>query len=59
MSYPTTQVFIHKGSWDDETRQHPVMHWMEQYTKEFDRSRAFGKRKMYFNVAQGSLLTTS
>lgn len=41
MSYPTQQVFIHKGSWDSETRLHPVMEWMEQYTYEFDRTRAF------------------
>jgi len=41
MSYPTKPVFVHKGSWDDETRQHPLMKWMEDYTHEFDRTRAF------------------
>lgn len=41
MSYPTQPVFVHKGSWDDETRLHPVMQWMEDYTHEFDRTRAF------------------
>lgn len=41
MSYPTTQAFIHAGSWGPGTRQHPLMAWMEQYTREFDRSRGF------------------
>jgi hypothetical protein len=41
MSYPTQPVFIHKGSWNANTRLHPVMEWMEQYTYEFDRTRAF------------------
>jgi hypothetical protein len=43
MSYPTQQVFIHKGSWDDESRLHPVMKWMETYTYEFDRTQVFTK----------------
>lgn len=32
MSYPTKSVYVHTGSWDDETRSHPCMAWMEKYT---------------------------
>lgn len=41
MTYPTQSVFVHSGSWNASSRQHPVMDWMEKYTREFDRSRAF------------------
>ncbi|KAH7392327.1 hypothetical protein DE146DRAFT_790847 [Phaeosphaeria sp. MPI-PUGE-AT-0046c] len=34
MSYPTKPAFIHVGTWDDRTRAHPVMKWMENYTVE-------------------------
>jgi hypothetical protein len=34
MSFPTQQVFIHKGDWDDETRKHPATKWMEKYTRD-------------------------
>lgn len=32
MSHPTQPIFIHRGGWDDETRQHPAMKSMEDYT---------------------------
>ncbi|MCJ1460821.1 hypothetical protein MMC28_011203 [Mycoblastus sanguinarius] len=32
MSVPTVPAYIHTGSWDDETRKHPAMKWMEDYT---------------------------
>lgn len=32
MSYPTKSAFVHYGSWDDETRTHPAMKFMEDYT---------------------------
>lgn len=32
MSYPTQPVFIHQGTWDNETRAHPAMAFMEKYT---------------------------
>jgi hypothetical protein len=28
---------IHKGTWDDETRQHPAMKWMEDFTINFNK----------------------
>jgi len=36
MSFPTQPAFIHTGPWDDETRKHPAMEWMEDYTKNFN-----------------------
>jgi hypothetical protein len=35
-SFPTTPAFVYRGTWDDTTRKHPAMKWMETYTKEFD-----------------------
>ena len=32
MSVSTRPAFIHWGTWDDETRRHPAMKWMEDYT---------------------------
>lgn len=37
MSIPTTPAFIHVGTWDDETRKHPAMKWMEDFTLEFNK----------------------
>ncbi|KAF2032774.1 hypothetical protein EK21DRAFT_109519 [Setomelanomma holmii] len=37
MSFPTKPAFVHYGDWDDETRTHPAMKWMEQYTHAVDR----------------------
>ncbi|KAF3038963.1 hypothetical protein E8E12_001185 [Didymella heteroderae] len=36
MSFQTKPAFVHFGTWDDETRAHPAMKWMEQYTYSFD-----------------------
>ncbi|KAF3037728.1 hypothetical protein E8E11_005283 [Didymella keratinophila] len=36
MSFPTKPAFVHYGTWDDETRAHPAMKWMEQYTNQVD-----------------------
>jgi len=41
MSYPTKEAFIHSGPWDDETRKHPAMKWMEHYTKNIVDERKF------------------
>lgn len=41
MSYPTQQAFIHVGPWDDETRSHPAMKWMEHYTTDIIDARKF------------------
>lgn len=41
MSYPTQPVWIHNGSFDDESRKLPVMKWMEHYTKEIIDKRAW------------------
>jgi len=36
MSVPTVPTFIHTGTWDDQTRAHPAMAWMESYTRSVD-----------------------
>lgn len=36
MSFPTQPAFIHVGTWDDKTRKHPAMKWMEDYTLNFN-----------------------
>lgn len=36
-STQTAPVFIHTGTWDDTTRNHPAMKWMEDYCIEFDK----------------------
>jgi len=37
MSFPTKPAFVHYGGWDDESRTHPAMKWMETYTQAVDR----------------------
>ncbi len=37
MSFPTQPAFVLRGDWNDESRKHPAMKWMEDYTKMFDR----------------------
>ena len=39
MSYPTQPAYIHTGDWDTETRSHPAMKFMENFTRN-----AFDKR---------------
>ncbi|KIW11210.1 hypothetical protein PV08_10510 [Exophiala spinifera] len=36
-AFPTKPAFIHRGTWDDETRAHPAMKWMEEFTLNFNR----------------------
>jgi hypothetical protein len=33
---PTTPAFVHRGTWDETTRKHPAMKWMEAFNKDFD-----------------------
>ncbi|GIZ44971.1 hypothetical protein CKM354_000815500 [Cercospora kikuchii] len=32
-AYPTEPVYVHNGSWNDTSRKHPAMGWLETYTK--------------------------
>ena len=41
MSYPTTGAFVHTGTWDETTRKHPAMKWMERYTRNVVDTRKF------------------
>jgi hypothetical protein len=43
MSVPTRPAFIHVGTWDDETRKHPAMKWMEDYTLNFNKRGDWGQ----------------
>lgn len=36
-SVPTQPAFVHYGTWDDTTRKHPAMKWMEEHTIAFDK----------------------
>lgn len=36
MSVKTIPTFIHNNDWDDTSRQHPAMAFMERYTNKFD-----------------------
>lgn len=36
MSFPTQPAFVHYGDWDDNTRSHPAMKFMEAYTGAFE-----------------------
>lgn len=35
-SVPTKPAFVHHSTWDDTTRKHPAMKWMEDYALDFD-----------------------
>lgn len=43
MSVPTQPAFIHVGTWDDETRKHPAMKWMEEFTLNFNKRGDWGQ----------------
>lgn len=45
-SFPTQPAFIHVGTWDDKTRKHPAMKWMEDYTLAYN-ARANWDQKSY------------
>jgi len=47
MSYSKKPVLIHYGNWSDETRAHPAMKWMENYTRQVFDDRAFDKDDMF------------
>jgi hypothetical protein len=36
MTFPTKSAFIHEGTWDEASRQHPATEWMEQFTHAFN-----------------------
>ncbi|KAL5393894.1 hypothetical protein PMIN02_005452 [Paraphaeosphaeria minitans] len=45
MSFPTTPAFVHVGTWDNETRKHPAMKWMEEYTLSFNKRAEWDKEE--------------
>ncbi|KAK7184177.1 hypothetical protein DPSP01_001189 [Paraphaeosphaeria sporulosa] len=45
MSFPTTPAFVHAGTWDDETRKHPAMKWMENFTRTFNKREEWDKEE--------------
>jgi len=55
MSYPTKPCFVHYGGWDDETRKHPAMKWMEDYTINCIDARAFSLPSSAWHTADYTL----
>lgn len=45
MSFPTQPAFVHTGTWDDETRKHPAMKWMEDYTLNFNKRGGWDQKR--------------
>jgi hypothetical protein len=43
MAYPTQPTFIQNGTWDEVTRSHPAMKFMEDYTRNAIDTRAWEK----------------
>ncbi len=44
MSSPTQPAFVMRDDWNDESRNHPAMKWMEDYTRMFDQ-RGYNQEK--------------
>ena len=44
MSVPTKPAFIHTGTWNDDSRKHPAMKWMEDYTIAFNARSNWGEK---------------
>ena len=36
MSFDTVPAFVHYADWNDTSRKHPAMAWMEAYTNKYD-----------------------
>ena len=51
-------VQVHSGPWDAETREHPAMKWLEDYTVNCIDSRAFDKPYSVWHSDDFSLLKT-
>lgn len=52
MSFPTTPTFVHTGPWNHQTRAHPAMKWMEDYTKQAIDARAWESNVPYSDLAR-------
>jgi hypothetical protein len=57
MSVPTKPAFIHVGTWDDETRSHPAMKWMEDYTKAFNAREQWDQTSSDWHTSDYTLVT--
>lgn len=51
-------VQVHRGPWDAETRKHPAMKWLEDYTVNCIDSRAFDQPHSVWHSDDFSLLKT-
>ncbi|KAL8689355.1 MAG: hypothetical protein Q9218_004958 [Villophora microphyllina] len=48
MSFPTQPAHIHNGGFNAESRKHPVLEWMEDYTRNAIDSRSWGSGTPYW-----------
>ena len=55
MSFPTQAAFVHYGSWDDTTRTHPAMKFMEAYTSWFEENHFKEPAPTQWHTKDGSL----
>jgi hypothetical protein len=59
-SVATKPAFIHHGTWDETTRKHPAMKWMEQETLDFDThnfSPKWFSKDFTFHKADGTIFS--
>lgn len=56
MSVPTQPAFIHVGTWDDETRSHPALKWMEQYTNAFNAREQWDQKSSDWHASKYTLV---
>lgn len=56
MSFPTKPAFVHVGTWDDETRKHPAMKWMEDYTLNFNARGGWDKKSTDWHTSDFTLV---
>lgn len=56
MSFPTQPAFIHSGTWDDVTRRHPAMKWMEDYTLNFNKRGRWEDKRNEWHTEDFSLV---
>ncbi|EXJ85124.1 hypothetical protein A1O3_05799 [Capronia epimyces CBS 606.96] len=57
MSIPTRPAYFHIGTWDDETRRHPAMKWMEDYTKAFNAREGWDRKASDWHASEYTLVT--
>jgi hypothetical protein len=55
-SFATQPAFIHFGTWDDQSRKHPAMKWMEDYTIAFNARSNWDQKSSDWHTSDFSLI---